>query len=388
MTVQDIEKNRCCGCSYCISICPVGAISMKYDEDGNLFPSVSNSCINCGKCVSECVISSKHTLTMPIETYAGCRKNHNKLVLSSSGGIFAAVAERVVSKGWYVCGCVLTKQLEAKHILTNNKNMIRRMYGSKYVQSNSLGIYSSVLEVLKQGNKVLFSGTPCQVAAVKQFCKNHQNLYTIEVICHGVSSPQMFQSYLDKIGGSKIDIFVFRDKEQGWSFNNKAIYKNGKKRKINHRLSSYMTYYLNGETYRDVCYECPFACEFRGADLTIGDFWGVVKEKQNRWEGLDAEKGVSCILVNSEKGKELCNTEDMVKYPVPYESIKKGNEPLNHPSKHSSLRSIIMKEWNKKHDWKDVDVYFNDHDCKLVYKIWSLIPIKLQHFVRVILGKR
>lgn len=389
MTVQNIDSSKCSGCAYCADICPKSVITMNSRNDGNLFPYIGDGCIDCGLCIRGCAFSTAHDLRTPIETYVGCRSDKEQLVNSSSGGIFAALAEKLhQDDNWCICGCILDEEIKAVHTLTSDMDLIKKMYGSKYVQSNTMGVYKEVLKALRNGKKVLFSGTPCQVDAVKKYTKDHSNLFTVEIICHGVTSPEMFESYLQMLGKKGIARFVFRDKKQGWSYNNEVILISGKHRNINHRLSSYMTYYLNGETYREACYDCPFATDKRGADITIGDYWGVVREKQDKWSGIDAEKGVSCILVNTEKGREILETAPVLKYSVPYESIRKGNEPLNHPSVFSARRNDILREWNKNHSWKDVDIFFRKNDYSFVYKMWSMVPLRLQHRIRIILGKR
>lgn len=390
MNVSELQKNMCTGCGYCTNVCPVDAIEIGTDELGYLFPKVSDKCIDCAKCVKECPYNQKDKkLVQPQNTYAAVRSDKGKLMQSSSGGVFAAIAESVINKpNWFVSGCILNDQLKPLHILTNDKEEIKKIYGSKYVQSTMGTIYTEIANKLANGSKVLFSGTPCQVNAVRKYTHNDKNLYTIEVICHGVSNENMFLSYLELHDISTIYNFVFRDKKQGWSFNNKTTYKNGKIKKDNHRLSSYMTYYLDGETYRDSCYECAYARGPRGADITIGDFWGIIRKRPDLKSKIDIEKGVSCLLVNSEKGKKLIDEAAIECFPVNYEDIKDGNEPLNHPSIHTSKRKVILDAWKKNHNWKDVDKYWRQNDYKLIYKIWSLVPIKFQHFIREMLGKR
>ena len=151
-------------------------------------------------------------------TSAAVRSDKDKIKLSSSGGVFAAIAEHLISKGWMVAGCIIDADLNPRHILTDDVKELRRMYGSKYVQSDTNGIYKSVKDALKSGRKVLFSGTPCQVAAVKRYTKSNENLLTIEVICHGVPNVKMFHSSLELYNKASIKDFLFRDKSQGWTF--------------------------------------------------------------------------------------------------------------------------------------------------------------------------
>ena len=149
-----------------------------------------------------------------------------------------------------------------------------------------------------------------------------------------------------------------------------------------------MTYYLNGETYRESCYECAYAGATRGADLTIGDFWGIIRKRPDLKSKINIDEGVSCLLVNSEKGKYLVEGADIKLFDVNYEDIQDGNEPLNHPSTFTSKRKDILEKWSQNLDWKDVDKYWRENDYKLVYKVWSVIPVKMQHLIREILGKR
>lgn len=389
MIVSELKKNMCTGCEYCVNICPVGAIKMEPDEYGYLFPVISDKCINCGRCGKECPNMQKKEFKMPESVYAAARTERDKLIKSSSGGVFAAIAETLLSEGgWVIAGCALNEELSPVQIIVDNKNELEALYGSKYVQATMGNIYNDIMIKLERGYKVLFSGTPCQVDAIKKYTKNHENLYTVEVICHGVANEKMFLSYLEMNDRNSIKSFVFRDKSQGWSFNNKIIYKSGGAKKVNHRLSSYMTYYLNGETYRESCYECKYAGELRGADITIGDFWGIMKQRADLKAKIDVEKGVSCLLINTIKGKSLVERAPIDCHSVSYGDVKEGNEPLNYPSKYSCKRKMILEAWMRNCDWIDVDNYWKENDYRFVYKIWSTVPKSLQHFVRIILGKR
>ena len=198
----------------------------------------------------------------------------------------------------------------------------------------------------------------------------------------------MFQSSLVPYDKNQIRSFLFRDKNQGWTFNNLISYKNGNIKRVNHRLSSYMTYFLEGETYRESCYECPYAKPDRSADITIGDFWGIVERCFDLKQKIDIENGVSCLIINTSRGKDIVEFCEIDKFEVAYEDIKAGNEPLNHPSRHTNKREAILSEWKRHKDWKDVHVYWREHDYKLSYLIWSRIPIRLQHKIRLLLGKR
>ena len=390
MNVSALANDKCCGCGLCASVCNKNSITIKPDRMGYLRPVVDGStCVDCGLCVKKCVIENPSETLQPQKTFAAIRKDLHKISLSSSGGVFAATAEKVLETGeWVVVGCALDATLSAKHIIIYNSGELKNLYGSKYVQSETTGIYEQVAETLEAGKKVLFSGTPCQVAAIQRYTNYHSNLYTIEVICHGVANNEMFNSYLDMYKRSEILMFYFRDKGQGWSFNNKVIYKNGKEKKINHRMSSYMTYFLKGETYRDCCYKCPYAKPERGADITIGDFWGILQTRPDLNNTIDIEKGVSCVLVNTDKGNSLLSGVDISLYPVEYSAIRKENGPVNDPSVHTLKRDAVLSEWRKRNNWEDVHEYWKKNDLKLSFRLWSMVPISLQHKIRVLLGKR
>lgn len=391
MNVSELDIDQCSGCGLCASVCKKRCITIAPDNLGYLYPIVDkNTCIDCGLCVKNCVIANPSNLNMPQKTYASIRKDREKLSLSSSGGVFAAVAESVLSqeKKWAVIGSALDSSISARHIVVEDKTSLISLYGSKYVQSETTGIFEKVIELLKKGSSVFFSGTPCQVAAVQRYTKYHPNLFTIEIICHGVANNEMFNSYLDMYERRDIKMFYFRDKGQGWSYNNKIIYNNGKEKKINHRLSSYMTYFLRGDTYRDSCHKCPYAKPKRCADITVGDFWGILKVRPDLNKEIDIEKGVSCVLVNSTKGQQLINDAQLELFEVAYEDIRKENSPLNSPSTHTPKKEQILSIWRNRKNWKDVHLFWRQNDWKWRFFLWSILPISLQHKIRALLGRR
>lgn len=391
MNVAELEIDECSGCGLCASVCGQKCISIVPDNLGYLRPIVDkNSCIDCGLCVKKCVIVNPYEQVIPKKTYAAIRQSKDKISLSSSGGVFAALSEFVLTKksNWVVVGCTLDESVSAKHVVVNNITDLKSLYGSKYVQSDTTEIFEKVQDLLKEGKSVMFSGTPCQVAAIQRYTNKHPNLLTIEVICHGVANNKMFNSYLDMYRRNEIKMFYFRDKGQGWSFNNKIVYKDNKEIKINHRISSYMTYFLKGETYRDCCYKCPYAKPERCADITIGDFWGILQTRPYLNNIIDIEKGVSCVLVNSDKGASMLIKADIDLYDVDYDSIRKENGPVNEPSHHTSKRNQILSIWSKRKKWEDVHVFWKKHDRKLIFVLWSMVPTPFQHKVRVWLGKR
>jgi coenzyme F420-reducing hydrogenase beta subunit len=324
---------------------------------------------------------------LPVKTYAASRY-HDDLLKSSSGGVFAALAEKFLNQGNAVCGAVITEHFKVKHIIINDLADLRDMLGSKYVQSDIMEIFPLIDDVLKE-KKCLFCGTPCQVDAIKHYTKNNTNLYTVEIICHGTPNNDLFYSYIKYLGHVKK--FIFRDKRQGWSYNHLVKFTNGKEKRINHRLSSYMTCYY--DLCRECCYECPYAKKERvAADITIGDYWGMVKETPELKDEFDVSLGVSAVLVNSEKGNSLIeelSLEELKKIPVSYESIRKGNDPLNSPTTKRDCHEKLLRLWvDGRKDWNVIEKYWKKNLYKLRYSIWAVIPENIRYRVRIMMGKR
>ena len=355
------EEKACCGCGGCGSVCPKNAISMKKNKDGFLFPVINQEkCIECGLCRKSCAYQSEKELRMPIESYAATNKDRRLLERSTSGGIFSAIADAFLSNGGYVCGAIVDFEKSiatVKHAVICSKEDLYRLQKSKYVQSNTSEVYRDVKKLLKSGKTVLFSGTPCQVAEMKKVAgKAAENLYTIDIICHGVPSEVFFNEYLKREAEKKkieITSFDFRNKKYGWGLdgNISGITEQGKKTEmvINPENSSYYHYFLSGEIYRESCYACPYANKQRVGDLTIGDYWGIEKNnpellKENSGP-LDDKKGISCLMINTEHGKNLMEEfgAKIEKYPVSYSNIAMANTQLNHPASHTEFRNRIFE---------------------------------------------
>ena len=389
--------NDCCGCGLCKEACPVDAIKMDFNDNGFYVPVIDDKkCIQCNRCRTVCIFNQDHIFNKPIETYAAIRKNKKKLMNSSSGGVFAAIAEKVLIEGGYICGAIIEDDFNVKHIVSNKDSDLQKMLGSKYVQSDISEIFRPIKELLNNNEIVLFSGTPCQVDAIKQYTSNPDNLFTIEIICHGVTPIESYKLYMkhlmikNKLEEQDISEFKFRDKRQGWSFNNSIKLKNGKDIRINHRLSSYMTFYLQGSLYRDSCFVCPYAKDERNADLTIGDYWGVVRKEKDLSE-INIDEGVSCCLLNSDKGKKLIKDTDLILYKVDYKHIKEGNGPLNEPSVKPNNRDELMRWWKiafKNNEWGVLENYFKNNYLKFSYYIWAYLPSSIRHLIRVALKIR
>lgn len=234
------EKNQCCGCAACSDVCPTGCISMQADEEGFCYPQKNDAqCIRCGRCETVCPMkndNSEMADSIGISAYAVRTKDESLRISSSSGGVFGMLAEKILEEGGLVFGAAFTDDLSVKHIAVDDKKNLKKLLGSKYVQSDAEGCYCAVKTALSEGKKVLFSGTPCQNAALLQFLQRRpENLLCVDLICHGVPSPDVWQDYLQyrsSCAGSWPIRGSFRDKTEGWrdfslslTFENGTIYR-------------------------------------------------------------------------------------------------------------------------------------------------------------------
>lgn len=344
------DKTECCGCGACMVECPCNAITMCEDELGALYPSINEDiCIKCGKCVRSCRYKKFDDGSEPLNVYAAINTNTDLYKKSASGGAFSLIASKFLADGGLVVGSVEELNddtIDCKHIMSEEYSELERMYGSKYVQSRSFETFDDIKMALKDGKKVLFSGTPCQVAAIKKIVSNDENLYTIDLICHGTPPVKLFQDFIRLLGKklhSKITYFSFRDKAAGRNFKASVV---TEKRKFNfsHGILSYYKLFLDGIIYRENCYSCPYARKERVSDITVGDFWGI--EKFYPKDKIQ-DKFWSCILVNSLKGHELIKKygDDFELIESDFEKVACMNEQLHSPYKRPEQRDLYIKEY-------------------------------------------
>ncbi|MDD2371388.1 MAG: Coenzyme F420 hydrogenase/dehydrogenase, beta subunit C-terminal domain [Firmicutes bacterium] len=348
------EKNKCCGCEACRDVCPTTAIKMVPDKYGFIYPVIDqNVCIDCGLCKKVCAFQFVEiSNNEPLTVYAGINKNRNSIINSSSGGLFSALASITIKNNGIVYGCAWSEDMQAEHICTDKLEDLHKIQGSKYVQSNMTNIYKNVKKQLINGRKVLFTGVPCQIAALNKFLdKEYVNLITADVICHGVPNQIYFKDYIRNLESTlngKIINMNFRDKSNGWSLLAKISYKKGDKllnKKIPNSESYYYKQFLNGDIYRDSCYECKYAGGTRQGDFTMGDFWGVEKFHSK----LNTKNGVSILLVNSVKAGKLIDDikEYMELTKSTFTKVKKDNGQLNSPNDISVVREDLLELWLK-----------------------------------------
>lgn len=299
------EKELCCGCSACEMICPINCIKMDIDEEGFKYPLLDNDkCVECQMCKEACPVQ-KEKLSIKREAYAAINLNNNIRENSSSGGVFSALAEVILSKDGVVCGCRFDEKFNAVHDIAMNMQEVEKFRGAKYIQSHKGNIYYKVKEFLEKDKYVLFSGTPCEVAGLKTYLgKEYEKLVCCDIVCHGVPSPRLWQEYLEYVErkySDSIKNIYFRFKEKSWKrYCTKIEFKN----------SIYEEYYFNNEymqaflkdiCLRPSCYQCEFKDNNIYSDITLGDYWGIEKAHPE----IDDDKGISLIIVNTNKGKSI-----------------------------------------------------------------------------------
>lgn len=308
------DKYKCCGCTACVSACPKNCISMSADREGFLYPVVDSvKCIDCGLCEKVCpVLHPVNNETEPL-VYAAINNNEAVRMQSSSGGIFTLIAEYVLEHGGVVFGACFDSDWNVIHDYTETKDGLARFRGSKYVQSHVGICFTQVKTFLDSGREVLFSGTPCQVAGLKNYLrKPYSNLFTVDLVCHGVPSPEVWRRYLQEAVcrvygikkknvinlGEYIYDISFRAKDKGWKkYNIKIIFRNGKVEMMPFFENSYMNVFLSDLSLRPSCYACPTKLHHVQSDITLADFWGVNEIKPD----IDDDKGCGLILINCEE---------------------------------------------------------------------------------------
>lgn len=350
---MNISNNTiCCGCGACEQICSKHAISMRPNKEGFLYPKLEESlCVDCGLCSKICPeLHTADSLNPTGYPLAAQAKANKVLDNSSSGGIFSVVAEYVLNNGGVVVGAELTENMKVRHVIVDNVQELNKLCGSKYAQSNTSNIYKRVKELLQQGRFVFFTGTPCQVSALNLFLRRpFENLLTADLICHGVPSPLMFNmivEYLEKKYKGKVMDYQFRSKKlTGWSrVSACTMLINGKIKHIyyNEMMRAFFQAFLDGHVLRMDCYQCPFTRTERAGDFTMADFWSL---KSTNPKFPRQHRGVSMILVNTEKGQSILEAclDKIYMEPSDLDVILAGYDyQLKHPTELTSERGAIF----------------------------------------------
>lgn len=346
------NKKDCCGCSACVQKCPKQCISLHVDNEGFLYPQVvAETCVNCGICESVCPFHNPFETRMPLQVLAAINTDENIRMQSSSGGIFTILAEKVINEGGVVFGARFDEVWQVTLDYTETIEGLASFRGSKYVQARTGETYKQCEQFLKAGRKVLFTGTPCQIAGLHRFLRKHyDNLTTCDFVCHGVPSPKVWGMYLrDVIDGENrvITDIKFRNKDNGWKeFNLKLSYDENKKNitlSSCHRDNIFMRAFLCDMILRPSCHDCKAKRGRSMSDVTIADFWGV----QNTYPEMDDDKGTGLIIVHSVKGKDAFDWSQTKFVEVQYEEAALFNKGLNPSVPAHRNRSRFFKKLDK-----------------------------------------
>lgn len=354
----------------CIEVCPHKAISEKKEEFS--FPVIDErKCRECKLCERVCPIHNVDVVSDFNQMYyAFSNKDEKEKELSTSGGAFYKLACAVLEQNGYVCGAVLDEDLELKHLCVNDIETIKKMRGSKYLQSNISGCFSQIADKLLHNITVLFSGTPCQCDAVKKFIKGKNisdtNLILCDLICHGVVSPKVFADYIsfcENKAGKKIIYHNFRKKINGWHAHvEENVFEDGSRDCKTYESQLYKKIFYSHLALRESCFTCEYATLNRVSDITIGDYWGIEKYHPE----LDDDKGTSLLIINSQKGKAL------------FESLKNVNKTqlkqmeifqpqLQHPAQKPKKYSRFWKIYTTKGFKTVIIKYYNYGTLGKVY---------------------
>lgn len=372
--------NKCTACFACIEMCPQKCIHVEKNSEGFLYPKIDDmKCIDCGKCLRHCH-ASLSVLPQSYEKFAvwGKVKNENLFSKSSSGGAFSAIVYSMQNLHPILYGAIMDKD---NYFYVNHVRREIDSYGemckSKYVISDMNGIYPSIKRDLEKGKEVLFTGTPCQVSGLKVFLgKEHEKLTTIDFICHGVPSAQIFNDhlkYIEKSSGQKISKIDFRSKKLGWrkyclfmEFEGNSTYLQ------DIRNDYYLHIFMEYQDLRLSCYSCQYSNEKHQSEVTLADFWGINKYKPE----FDNDTGLSLIVANNEKGynvvEKILNAQSI----LDYENINKEKYKYiykEHTYYPKQLRNRFFKNYKcwgyeKLANKYKKQIYIEDHS-KIIYKL-------------------
>lgn len=321
------DSKACTGCTACASICPANAIEMLADEHGFLRPCINSKlCCNCGRCGSVCPVNKDKTPSVaPLKCFAARSRNIDLLKLASSGGIVTSIAKRFLTRGGVFYGCVLNGY-KAYHRRIDDINALVASIGSKYIQSDLNGVFQKIKEDLILGKKVVFAGTPCQIAGLNGFLGDKKDqVLKVGLICHGVASPNVFARYckeLEKKFKLIMHSFIFRDKSKGWR-NSLNVFVNDKGRiELGaYDCTPFGEAFITGACLRDSCRSCKLREGRSKADIIVGDFWGIEKVC-NRFND---DRGVSCVVVYTKQGESALKDIDCEFEEVQYADVKNNN---------------------------------------------------------------
>ena len=384
--MQVENKIHCTGCGACYNACPVGAITMEYDKYGFYKPVIDREkCTHCGLCEKTCPLdkNNSNNFDKP-KVFAFQNKDKETLYKSASGGAFSAFATQIINNGGVVYGVVWDENIVARHDRAEIIEQLEKMYSSKYVQANTNNSFKRAKEDLENGKIVLFSGTPCQIAGLKSYLrKDYENLYTVDLVCHGVPSPMIHEKYKKEFmkkfsKDEKLVNINFRSKIKGWSPS--LITTTTTTTTTTHAAKdNFMNAFLGNLSINSSCLKCQFNTIPRIADISLADFWGVDNYKKE----LNDNKGLSLILINNNKGKKLIENTNIsnILEEIPLEYAIKCNKnicgsSIAHKNREEFLNKVCIENKSLKYCVKK----YNKTPFHIA--IYRLLPQFAKNFIK------
>ncbi len=373
------EKGLCSGCGCCEHICPRNAITMHFDEEGFLRPDIdTRSCVECGLCQKKCPVNITEE-RLHTEAYAAYAKDKEIRKSSSSGGIFSLLAQNVIAEGGVVFGAGFSEGLRVVHKSASTHSELLELRGSKYVQSDLRGIYEKVGAALSDGKKVLFSGTPCQCAAVRSVFGDKENLLIADFICHGVPTPKLWERFvLDEFQSPTYA--SFRDKRLGWEEFSMRVESEKGTYTCSRYKDPYLRLFLKNVALRPSCYNCTWKANRYQSDITLLDFWGI----SSHYPHMNDDKGVSGVVVRGEKGRKAF---DAVKDKAIFEKadikeISRVNTAYHKSTPYSDLREGFFDDLKSGYSFGELS---KKHVRPLPVK--DMLTLRSRTAIKVLIGK-
>lgn len=343
------DKIKCCGCTACYNACPVKAIEMLEDNEGFLYPKVNVlKCIGCNICENVCPYNSEINKQFDLkECYVAYNKDEAERYTSSSGGMFVLLGKRIIDQGGVVFGAAYNKEFLVEHIYVENKKDLKKLIGSKYMQSKIGDMFPEVKKFLSMNRKVLFVGTTCQISGLKSYLKiDYENLICVDFICLGIPSPKIWKDYLNVYFKNEVISDVnFKDKIHGWNnfslkvdTNKRTFYCTGKN-------TPFFVGYYKSLYSRPSCSTCYFKGDRRCSDITLSDCWGYANIAPEMMDN----KGLSCVVCHSQKGVEIFNEVKMNvnSKTMNFEDLIKYNSNYNQSVSMGEKRGDFWKDYEK-----------------------------------------
>ena len=349
--ITKIDENNCTGCCLCQNVCPVNAISMEESQEGFIYPHVDfANCVDCGKCLKYCSTKNPESHNFPNPVCHAINANNEIRKEASSGGIFSSFADLLIRDNGIAYGAAYNDDFSVEFKKAENLQELEALKSSKYIQANANYIYQDIKDNLSKGKKVLFGGCPCQVAALYKFVNDidTSNLYTMDIVCHGVPAPKVLKKYIhENFRDKKIRKIDFRDKTVfGWSTETNIYFDDGTDFRRLHTEDSFWKAFLPCICLRKSCSNCRFSMLPRQGDLTIGDYWGI----EHFDKSINDRKGTSVVLVNNKKGRdiiEMCSSywdKDII---TPIDEALRVNKTIVHPFHAHPARKRFFENINR-----------------------------------------